>query len=161
MHTFDSLHKTGSENQLSSISTSGVGGFPVNTTKAIEDVTTTLLTDRNFAQDLRTLIVPFNAGSINSAWRQRKKRETEVAGDAVWKTPSYPSTTESKDPSSNKSALNKWSLSLAPSSERKCSVFFGSSVAYIHFFFFFITMDVQVSLRAPRLIPRGLKLMTE
>ena len=78
MQTFDSLHNTGSENQLSSISTSEVRGFPVNTTDAIDDVTTTLFTDGNFAQDLRTLMVPFNAGSINSAWTQKKKREIEV-----------------------------------------------------------------------------------
>ena len=68
MQTFDSLHKTGSENQLSLISTSEVRGFPVNTTEVIDDVTTTLLTDGTLAQDLRTLMIPFNAGSINSAW---------------------------------------------------------------------------------------------
>ena len=53
-------------------------------------------------------------------------------GDAVWKTPWHPSTAESKDPSSSKSALNNWSLSLAPSSASKCSVFFGSPVEYIY-----------------------------
>ena len=68
MQTFDSLHITGSENQLSSISTSGVrGSSPVNKTEAKDDVTTTLLTDGTFEQDLRTLMVPFNAGSINSS----------------------------------------------------------------------------------------------
>ena len=47
-------------------------------------------------------------------------------GDAVWNTAWQPSTRESKDPSSNRLASNKWSLSLAPSSESKCCVFFGS-----------------------------------
>ena len=79
MQTFDSLHKTGSENQLSSISTSGVTGSPVNKTEAKDDVTTTLLTDGTFEQDLRTLMVPFNAGSINSARTRKKKREIEVS----------------------------------------------------------------------------------
>lgn len=50
-----------------------------------------------------------------------------VKGDAVWKTPSQPATTASNEPSSNRFALNKWSLSLAPSIASKCSVFFGSS----------------------------------
>lgn len=53
------------------------------------------------------------------------------AGDAVWKTPWHPSTAESKDPSSIKFALNSWSFSLAPSSESKCPVFFGSSAECI------------------------------
>ena len=79
MQTFDSLHNTGSENQLSSISTSEVRGFPVNTTEVIDDVTTTLLTDGTLAQDLRTLMIPFNAGSINSARTRKKKREIEVS----------------------------------------------------------------------------------
>ena len=65
--TFDSWHQTGSENQFSSTSASGVRGFPVNITEAIDDVTTTLLTDTTLAQDRRTLMVPFNAGSINSS----------------------------------------------------------------------------------------------
>lgn len=55
--------------------------------------------------------------------------EENITGDAVWKTPSHPSTARSKDPSTNKSAWNKCSLSFAPSSVSKCSVFFGSPVA--------------------------------
>lgn len=53
-------------------------------------------------------------------------------GDAVWKTPSHPSTAASKDPSSSKFALNKWSLSLAPSSASKWSVFLGSPVSHLN-----------------------------
>lgn len=60
----------------------------------------------------------WTCGSV-TAWKK---------GDAVWKTPTHPSTIESKEPSSSKSALNKWSLSFAPSRESKCSVFLGSSV---------------------------------
>ena len=73
MHTFDCSKRSGFENQLSSTSTSGVRDFPLNTTVAIDDVTTTLLTDGTFAHDLRILIVPLNAGSINSAWDIDKK----------------------------------------------------------------------------------------
>lgn len=39
-------------------------------TAAMEDVTTTLLTEEVFAQEPRTLRVPFRAGSISSAWHQ-------------------------------------------------------------------------------------------
>jgi hypothetical protein len=46
-------------------------------------------------------------------------------GDAVWKTPTQPTIAVSKEPSSNRSALNKWSLSLAPSKALKCFVFSG------------------------------------
>lgn len=67
LHTFDSLQKAGSENQVSSTTTSGVRGFPLNATAVIEDVMTTLLTDCTFAHELRTLSVPFTAGSIISA----------------------------------------------------------------------------------------------
>ena len=52
-------------------------------------------------------------------------------GDVVWKTPWHPSTAESKDPSSSNCALNNLSLSLAPSSASKCSIFIGSPVEYI------------------------------
>uniref|UniRef100_A0A2C9VJV9 Uncharacterized protein n=1 Tax=Manihot esculenta TaxID=3983 RepID=A0A2C9VJV9_MANES len=52
-------------------------------------------------------------------------------------THSHPSTTGSKDPSSIKSALNNCSLSLAPSSTSKCSVFFASSEPYINRIFYF------------------------
>jgi hypothetical protein len=48
-------------------------------------------------------------------------------GDAVWKTPTQPTIAVSKEPSSNRSALNKWSLSLAPSKALKCFVFSGSA----------------------------------
>jgi hypothetical protein len=45
----------------------------LNATAAIEDVITTLLIDGTLAHDLRTLSVPFNAGSINSAWKELYK----------------------------------------------------------------------------------------
>lgn len=64
------LHTSGSENQLSSTTTSGVRGLPLYATAAIEDVNTTLLIDGAFAHDPRTFSVPFNAGSINSTWNQ-------------------------------------------------------------------------------------------
>ena len=46
-------------------------------------------------------------------------------GEAVWKTPSQPSTTESKELSSKRSALKSCNLSLAPSSLSKWSTFLG------------------------------------
>ena len=49
-----------------------------------------------------------------------------ITGDAVWKTPTQPSTAESKSSSLSKSAWTNWSLSFAPSSASKCSVFLGS-----------------------------------
>ena len=67
LHTFDFSQKAGSENQVSSTVTSGVRGFPLNETAAIEDVKMTLLIDGTLAHDLRTLSVPFNAGSTTSA----------------------------------------------------------------------------------------------
>jgi hypothetical protein len=67
LYTFDLSQKAGSENQVSSTVTSGERGFPLHKTVTIEDVITTLLTDGTFAHDLRTLSVPFKAGSINSA----------------------------------------------------------------------------------------------
>lgn len=67
MHTFDSLQKSGSVNQVSSTTTSGVRGFPLYATAAIEDVKTTRLIDGDFAHELRTLSVPFTAGSSSSA----------------------------------------------------------------------------------------------
>ncbi|KAK3422980.1 hypothetical protein EUGRSUZ_G03337 [Eucalyptus grandis] len=57
---------TGSEKQDSSNVTSGVKVFPMNATEAIEDVITTLLIVGTSAQEERTLIVPFTAGSISS-----------------------------------------------------------------------------------------------
>ena len=69
-HTFNSLQISWFENQVSSTTTSGVRGFPLYTTAAIEDVTTTLFTVGVFAHELRTLSVPFRAGSINSAWNE-------------------------------------------------------------------------------------------
>lgn len=60
------LQKFGSENQLSSTTTSELRGFPLHVTAAVEDVRTTLFTDANFEQELRTLSVPFTAGSSNS-----------------------------------------------------------------------------------------------
>ena len=66
IHTFDSSQKAGSENQVSSTITSGVRVFPLNIVATMEDVTTTLLMEGTFVHDLRTLSVPFTAGSINS-----------------------------------------------------------------------------------------------
>ena len=66
IHTFDSSQKAGSENQVSSTITSGVRVFPLNIAATMEDVTTTLLIEGTFVHDLRTLSVPFTAGSINS-----------------------------------------------------------------------------------------------
>ena len=69
--TFNSLQKFGSVDHVSSITTSGVRGFPVCTTEAAEDVRTTRLTDVNFAHELRTLSVPFTAGSRSSACNKK------------------------------------------------------------------------------------------
>lgn len=66
-HTFDSLQKSGLENQVSSTTTCGVRGLPLYATAAIEEVKTTRFRDGDFTHDLRTLRVPFTAGSINSA----------------------------------------------------------------------------------------------
>ena len=68
--TFDSLQKSGSENHVSSTTTSGVLGFLLYATAAIEDVKTTRLTDGDLAHDLRILRVPLTAGSISSVWKQ-------------------------------------------------------------------------------------------
>lgn len=73
MHTFDDRQKSGSENQVSSTTVAGVRGFPLKATAAIEDVKTTRLTEEVFAQELRTLRVPFTAGSSNSTWEEREK----------------------------------------------------------------------------------------
>ena len=45
----------------------------------------------------------------------------------MWNTHSQPPMASSKVPSSNKLALNKCSLSLAPSRACRCNVFFGSA----------------------------------
>lgn len=68
IRTFVSSQNAGFENQVSSITTSGVRGLPLFITEAIEDVITTRLTDGTFVHDLRTLSVPFIAGSRSSAW---------------------------------------------------------------------------------------------
>lgn len=47
---------------------SGVRGIPLKATAAIDEVKTTLLTEEVFKHELRTLIVPFTAGSSNSAY---------------------------------------------------------------------------------------------
>jgi len=64
-HTSFSFKMFGSENQVSSTTTSGVRGFPLYKTVATEDVKTTRFTDVDFAHDLTTLRVPVSAGSIN------------------------------------------------------------------------------------------------
>ena len=48
-------------------------------TAAIDEVKTTLLTEGVFKQVLRTLIVPFTAGSSNSACKKKKKHISENA----------------------------------------------------------------------------------
>jgi len=65
--TSNSLQTSGSENHVSSSTVSGVFGLPFNATADTEEVKTTRFTDGDFAHDLRTLRVPFTAGSINSA----------------------------------------------------------------------------------------------
>lgn len=66
-HTFACLQTSALENHVSSTTTSGVRGLPLYTTAAMDDVTTTLLTEGVLMQELKTLSVPFTAGSINSA----------------------------------------------------------------------------------------------
>lgn len=66
-HTFNSSQKSGSENHVSSTTTLEVKGLPLYKTAPMEDVKTTLLIVGNFVHDLRTLSVPFTAGSISSA----------------------------------------------------------------------------------------------
>ena len=65
-YTCDSLQKSGSENHVSSTTTSGVRGFPLYATAAIEEVKTTRFSTGEFTHDFRTLRVPFTAGSNNS-----------------------------------------------------------------------------------------------
>ena len=67
LHTFDDSQKTGSENHVSSTTTADVIGFPVAITVAMEDVKTTFFKEGDFVHDLKTLSVPFKAGSISSA----------------------------------------------------------------------------------------------
>jgi len=64
-HTSFSLKKSGSENQVSSTTTSGVRGLPLYKTAATEEVKITCFTDGDLAHDLTTLRVPLIAGSIN------------------------------------------------------------------------------------------------
>jgi len=58
---------SGSENQVSSTTTSGFLGLSLKETETIEEVTMTRLSVGDFTHDFRTLIVPFTAGSTNSA----------------------------------------------------------------------------------------------
>jgi hypothetical protein len=67
MHTLLFTQKSGTENHVSSTTTSGLSALPLKLTETIDDVNTTLFTDEALAQDLRTLSVPLTAGSINSA----------------------------------------------------------------------------------------------
>ena len=78
IHTCSPLQKSGSVNQVSSTTTSGVLGFLLYATAAIEDVTTTLFTDEAFAHEPRTLSVPFTAGSINSAWNKGNSNSLNI-----------------------------------------------------------------------------------
>lgn len=55
------------ENQVSSMTASGLLGLPLFDTAAIDDVITTLFTVAALEHDLRTFNVPLTAGSINSA----------------------------------------------------------------------------------------------
>lgn len=65
--TLVSSQKTGSENQVSSTTTSWLVGFRLYRTAAVDDVNTTRLTDATLLHDVRTLTVPVTAGSITSA----------------------------------------------------------------------------------------------
>jgi hypothetical protein len=67
LHTFASLQSSRSENHVSSTTTSGVRDYLLYEIAAIEDVKTTCLIDGDFAHELRTLSVPFTAGSSSSA----------------------------------------------------------------------------------------------
>ena len=80
--TFDSSQKAGSENQVSSTITSEVRGFPLYITATMDDVTTTLLIAGTFAHDLRTLSVPFTAGSINSTWNMEQNGKVNINNTA-------------------------------------------------------------------------------
>jgi len=60
------VQKFGSEKQLSSTKSFGPKVGSRKRTAAMDDVTMTLLTDETLAQVLRTLSVPFTAGSISS-----------------------------------------------------------------------------------------------
>ena len=76
--TSNSLQTSGSENHVSSTTTWGVLGLRLNATAEIEEVKTTRLTDGDFAHDLRTLRVPFTAGSSNSAWNKENKSQQRI-----------------------------------------------------------------------------------
>lgn len=67
-YTFVFSQKSGFEYQVSSTKVSSVRGFPVHRTAAKDDVRITLLMVDTLEHDLRTLSVPFTAGSIKSAW---------------------------------------------------------------------------------------------
>ena len=64
-YTLRSLQISAFENQVSSTTTSGVKGFPLYKTAATEEVKITRFKVVYFAHDLRTLRVPFTAGSIS------------------------------------------------------------------------------------------------
>lgn len=74
----DFSQKEGSENQLSSTTTSGPRGLPLKIIAAMEEVTTTLLREGTFAQEPRTLRVPFTAGSISSAYSKPEWNKQSV-----------------------------------------------------------------------------------
>lgn len=65
--TFKFSQISGMENQVSSMTASGLLGLPLFDTAAIDDVITTLFTVAALEHDLRTFNVPLTAGSINSA----------------------------------------------------------------------------------------------
>nr|GMC82330.1 hypothetical protein EUGRSUZ_G03337 [Ipomoea batatas] len=56
-----------SENQVSSTTSSGLMGFCLYSTEAVDDVRTALFTEGVLTHDPRTFSVPFTAGSTNSA----------------------------------------------------------------------------------------------
>lgn len=74
MCTFCSSQYDGSENQLSSTTTSSFNSL-FSETATIEDVITTLLTEEEFAHDRSTFSVPLTAGSSSSAYEIKPSKK--------------------------------------------------------------------------------------
>lgn len=75
VRTLASSQNTESENQVSSTTTSWPVGFRLYRTAAVDDVTTTRLTDATLLHDVRTLTVPLTAGSITSAFISKSNKQ--------------------------------------------------------------------------------------
>lgn len=67
-HTLFDIQKAASECHVSSITWFGIGGFPLLSIEAMEDVRITLLIEGVFLHDLRMFKVPSTAGLTNSTW---------------------------------------------------------------------------------------------